>query len=114
MQRTRFSCARCGHLSTQHKADGTCAWCAPGVCDQPVAPITDREFDVLKLLASGQGLTGTARKLNLSVHTVDAHKYNMVKKTGMNTVELIVAALRGGVLQIDDLPNKGIIARERQ
>lgn len=104
-KRFRFVCGRCGHLSTQHNGNGTCAWCKPGVCDRLVLIFTPRELEVLKLLAAGEGTKGAAQKLNLSSKTIEAHLYNMLSKTRLTSrLHLILAGLRSGVLELKDLP----------
>ncbi len=42
--------------------------------------LTDREKEILQLLAEGLSVKEVASRLNLSVKTVDAHKYNLMRK----------------------------------
>lgn len=42
--------------------------------------LSDREREVLKLLAEGLTVKDIATRLNLSVKTVDVHKYNLMRK----------------------------------
>jgi len=42
--------------------------------------LSDREREILVLLAEGASMKEIAGKLNLSVKTVDAHKYNVMRK----------------------------------
>lgn len=42
--------------------------------------LSDREREVLILLAEGCAMKEIAQRLNLSVKTVDAHKYNLMRK----------------------------------
>jgi two-component system, NarL family, response regulator NreC len=42
--------------------------------------LSDREREILVLLAEGASMKEIAGKLNLSVKTVDAHKYNIMRK----------------------------------
>lgn len=61
--------------------------------------ITNREKDVLALLASGDTAAKIAKKLSLSVHTVISHRKNLLHKTGTkNTAELIRFALEKELL----------------
>ncbi len=46
----------------------------------PYDRLSDREREVLKLLAEGSTVKDIATRLNLSVKTVDVHKYNLMKK----------------------------------
>jgi DNA-binding NarL/FixJ family response regulator len=57
--------------------------------------LTDREREVLVLLAEGQSLKDVATQLDLSVKTIDAHKYNIMKKLDVHDrTELIRYAIR--------------------
>lgn len=100
----KFECATCGHDSRHHDGTGKCTWrgCE---CVRPAVGLTRREFEVLKLLASGQGTKGAAQTLLLSVKTIEAHKQNLRAKTGMGSMlDVIMWALRCGVLTLEDLP----------
>ena len=56
--------------------------------------LSDREFEVLRLLAAGLGPTEVAGKLRLSVKTVSTHKTNIQQKLGVSsTAELVRYAL---------------------
>lgn len=57
--------------------------------------LSDREREVLVLLAEGQSLKDVATRLNLSVKTVDAHKYNLMRKLDLHDrSEIIRYAIR--------------------
>jgi two-component system response regulator NreC len=57
--------------------------------------LSDREREILVLLAEGQSLKDIATRLNLSVKTVDAHKYNLMRKLDLHDrSELIRYAIR--------------------
>ena len=57
--------------------------------------LSDREREVLVLLAEGQSLKDIATRLNLSVKTVDAHKCNLMRKLDLHDrSELIRYAVR--------------------
>jgi two-component system response regulator NreC len=57
--------------------------------------LSDREREILVLLAEGQSLKDIASRLNLSVKTVDAHKYNLMRKLDLHDrSELIRYAIR--------------------
>jgi DNA-binding NarL/FixJ family response regulator len=55
-----------------------------GIAD-PVACLTDREFEVLRLLGFGFGTRQIAEKLSRSVKTVEAHRANIKEKLGLKT-----------------------------
>jgi DNA-binding NarL/FixJ family response regulator len=60
----------------------------------PHEALSDREFEVLRLLASGLGPTEVGEKLHLSVKTVSTHKANIQQKLGLSsTAELVRYAL---------------------
>lgn len=57
--------------------------------------LSDREREILVLLAEGESLKEVASLLNLSVKTVDAHKYNIMRKLDVHDrTELIRFAIR--------------------
>ena len=57
--------------------------------------LSDREREILVLLASGDALKEIAQRLNLSVKTVDAHKANIMRKLELHDrSELIRYAIR--------------------
>jgi two-component system, NarL family, response regulator NreC len=63
--------------------------------------LTSRESEVLKLLAEGRTVRSVAVLLGLSVKTVDAHKFNLMRKLGIhNKAELVMWAIRKKVVQV--------------
>jgi len=80
---------------TAHVADGLLA-SAPAPTPSPLAGISDRESEVLRLIAIGHSNKDVATKLNISVKTVEVHKANAMRKLGLTgRVDII----RYGVLQ---------------
>lgn len=70
-----------------------------GQAADPVDAITDREFQVLRLLASGQTNREIAADLGLSVKTVDAHRLNILSKLELrNNSDLTKFAIRHGIV----------------
>ena len=60
----------------------------------PHQALSDREFEVLRLLASGRSPTEIAEQLHLSVKTVSTHKANLQEKLGLaGTADLVRYAL---------------------
>jgi DNA-binding NarL/FixJ family response regulator len=60
----------------------------------PVMPherLSDREFEVFRLLGRGMSITEIAQALNLSVKTVSTHRTRIMEKTGLQTNADIVA-----------------------
>ncbi len=65
--------------------------------------LTAREREVLKLLAEGQSVKEIAGDLNLSVKTVEAHKFNLMRKLDIhNKAQLVQYAIQKKIIQ---LPN---------
>ena len=62
-----------------------------------VKMLTKREVEVLRLYAQGATTQEVAKKLEMSAHTVDSHKRNMINKCAVkNIVELAVLATKEG------------------
>ena len=56
----------------------------------PHSRLSNREFEVFRLLVAGEGPTGIATRLHLSVKTVSTHKTRILEKMGMeSTAELV-------------------------
>ncbi len=63
--------------------------------------LTAREREVVKLLAEGRTVRSTAGILGLSVKTVDAHKFNLMRKLGLhNKAELVMWAIQKRVVKV--------------
>jgi len=63
--------------------------------------LTSREREVLKLLAEGKTVRTAADVLGLSVKTVDAHKFNLMRKLGIhNKAELVMWAIQKKVVKL--------------
>jgi two-component system response regulator NreC len=63
--------------------------------------LTAREREVLKLLAEGRTVRAAATVLGLSSKTVDAHKFNLMRKLGIhNKAELVMWAIQKRVVKI--------------
>jgi DNA-binding NarL/FixJ family response regulator len=63
--------------------------------------LTPRELEVLKLLAEGKTVRAAATILELSVKTVDAHKFNLMRKLGIhNKAELVMWAIKKKVIKV--------------
>jgi DNA-binding NarL/FixJ family response regulator len=65
------------------------------------ATLTPREKEVLKLLAEGNSVKEIACTLTLSVKTVEAHKFNLMRKLDIhNKAQLVQYAVRKKVIKI--------------
>lgn len=66
----------------------------------PHAILSDREYEVLQLLARGLALAEIGSKLFVSSKTVSTHKARMMQKLGINNnADLVRYALRHGMVQ---------------
>ena len=64
--------------------------------------LTDRELQVLKLVAQGLSNREVAEQLFISENTVKNHVRNILEKLGMQSrVEVVVHALREGLVDLD-------------
>jgi DNA-binding NarL/FixJ family response regulator len=57
----------------------------------PHERLSDREFEVFRLLGAGKSVTEIAHSLNLSVKTISTHRTSILMKTGFETNADIVA-----------------------
>ena len=72
-----------------------------GALDGEVAPITDREQDVLELLAAGLPNKGIALQLGISEHTVKFHVGSLLSKLeAQSRTEAVTIAARQGLLSL--------------
>ena len=71
----------------------------PGGEGLPHENLSNREFEVLRMLVEGTSVTDIALRLQLSVKTVSSHKANLMQKMGLpNQSELIRYALKHGLI----------------
>ena len=67
--------------------------------------LTDREREVLQLIAEGHSNQSIADQLVISVKTVEAHKAHIMSKLGArNRTDIIRYAIRRGIIGVDPLP----------
>ncbi len=72
----------------------------PALPASPLATLSDRELEVLRLIGRGLRTGEIARALNRSVHTVEAHRANIKRKLGLKTAgELAQAAFSSAALR---------------
>ena len=68
------------------------------------ATLTPREKEVLKMLAEGDSVKEVATQLNLSVKTVEAHKFNLMRKLDIhNKAQLVQYAIQKKIIQIPNI-----------
>ncbi len=67
------------------------------------SPLTDRELEVLALVAGGLTNRDVARQLSISVRTVEAHLTHIFNKLGVcSRTEAVVRAMQQGWLEPED------------
>ncbi len=65
------------------------------------ATLTAREKQILKMLAEGNSVKEIACELNLSVKTVEAHKFNLMRKLDIhNKAQLVQYAIQKKIIKI--------------
>jgi DNA-binding NarL/FixJ family response regulator len=62
----------------------------PGAQSLPHEALSDREFQVFRMIAEGKSVSDIAERLSLSVKTVSTHKANLLHKMGMSTTADLV------------------------
>ena len=64
--------------------------------------LTEREKQVLQLLAEGKTNKDVASLLSLGVSTIETHRLNLMQKLNLhNTAELVLYAVRKKILRIE-------------
>ena len=67
------------------------------------SPLSDREREVLQMLAEGKSSRLIAERLHLSVTTVDSHRKHIMDKLGLRSIaELTKYAVREGLTSLDE------------
>jgi DNA-binding NarL/FixJ family response regulator len=75
----------------------------PGSDAPPHQALSDREFEVFRLLVAGEAVSDIAAKLHLSVKTVSTHKARILQKMNMtNPAELIRYAINNRLVDDPD------------
>lgn len=65
-------------------------------------PLTERQREVLRLLALGRATKEIAYELHLSVKTVESHRAQVMERLAIRDVAgLVVYAIRNGIIDID-------------
>jgi len=74
-----------------------------GVAQVPLrrSALTMREREVMKLLAEGQTVREAASSLGVSVKTIEAHKFNLMRKLDIhNKAQLVTVAIQKKILPV--------------
>ena len=65
-----------------------------------VKPLTEREYEILKLIVMGKSNTEIGKELMLSSHTVKAHVCSILQKMSVDDrVQAAVKAIRQGLFE---------------
>jgi DNA-binding NarL/FixJ family response regulator len=65
--------------------------------------LTKREREILKLLAEGKSVKEIATSFNLSVKTVEAHKFNLMRKLDIhNKAQLVQYAIQKKIIRLPE------------
>lgn len=87
-----------GAYVTAEVAEQLALGAMPGSQGHPHESLSDREFEVFRMLAAGVSVTDIGGRLKLSVKTVSTHKANLMQKMGLaNQSELIRYAIKHGL-----------------
>ena len=87
-----------GAFLTAEVAEQLALGAMPNSDNLPHESLSNREFEVMCLLISGQSVTDIAEQLNLSAKTVSTHKANLMQKMSMqNHSELVRYAVKHGL-----------------
>ncbi|MBL8010805.1 MAG: response regulator transcription factor [Flavobacteriales bacterium] len=97
----RFFCGKIVEAMQRASVDMSRIIAEPLSCD-PVT-LSDREVEVIALIAEGLSYTEIAERLHLSGHTVNTHRRNIMQKIGVNnSAALVMYAVKNGLVS----PNK--------
>ena len=73
----------------------------PKAVNDPVTMLTARQREILQLFAEGRSAKEMASTLDISVRTVEFHKYQMMETLGLhNSTELTHFAIKHGIVTI--------------
>jgi len=85
-----------GRYVSAELAENLASFLAGETAGAPHERLSDREFEIMKMLGSGRTVSEVAKELSLSVKTVSTHRTRILKKMGMKTnAELTSYAVRG-------------------
>jgi two-component system, NarL family, response regulator NreC len=77
---------------------------AGGMARQPrFGTLTKREREILKLLAEGRSVKEIAASFDLSIKTVEAHKFNLMRKLDIhNKAQLVQFAIQKKIIRLQE------------
>ena len=82
--------------------------------DKPLhGTLSDREYEVLRMMASGNSVSDIAEELSLSVKTISTYRARILEKMNMNkTADIIHYGLRHGIVDAE-LPTSRKVPRKK-
>ncbi len=90
---------RGGRYVSETLADRLALGVSGGPAETPHERLSDREFDVMRGIASGSSVSEIAAQMHLSVKTVSTYRARLLEKMGMsNNAELTRYALDNGLV----------------
>lgn len=90
----RFFCNRILEVVIATEEDSEEVNCDP-------TTLSPREYEVLKLITKGYKTSQIAEKLHVSVHTINSHRKNILRKLNLKSpAELIVYAMESGLVKV--------------
>ena len=90
---------RGGRYISQSLAERMASYLNTDVQKAPHERLSDREFLVLRMMASGKAVGQIARELNLSIKTISTYRARLLKKMDMkNNAELTHYAIQKGLV----------------
>jgi len=77
---------------------------SPSVRQPRFGTLTKREREVIKLLAEGKSVKEIATEFDLSVKTIEAHKFNLMRKLDIhNKAQLVQYAIQKKIIRLPDM-----------
>jgi len=84
---------------SENVADQLATQVVRGTDALPHELLSDREFEIFRLIATGRSATEMADALHLSVKTVSTYRTRILQKTGFHTnADIIAYAIRVGLI----------------
>lgn len=89
-----------GRFITPEVAEALANAIVPSLVETPHKQLSNREFQVFRMLASGKSINDIAQELSLSANTVSTHKSRLMNKLGVdNNAGLVHYAIRHQIIQ---------------
>ena len=89
-----------GRFITPEVAEALANVIVPSLAETPHKKLSNREFQVFRMLASGKSINDIAQELSLSSNTVSTHKSRLMNKLGVeNNAGLVHYAIKHQIIQ---------------